>query len=83
MWAYLWEGVINIFSTVMYCILGFAMLGVGYKIFEFITPYDFDRQITEDKNVPLGIIAASVIISVALIVIFVLARYVGRIWYGV
>ncbi len=80
MWAYLWEGLINICSTIIYCILGFAMLGVGYKIFEFITPYDFDRQITEDKNVPLGIIAASVIFGVALIVIFVLTKYVARAW---
>ncbi len=80
MWAYLWEGIVNICSTIIYCVLGFAMLGVGYKIFEFITPYDFDRQITEDKNVPLGIIAASVIISVALVVIFVLDKYVARVW---
>ncbi|MBN1592898.1 MAG: DUF350 domain-containing protein [Candidatus Coatesbacteria bacterium] len=83
MLAYIWEGLVNIGSTLIYCVLGFVMLGVGYKIFEFITPYDFDRQITEDKNVPLGIIAASVIISVALITIFVLAKYVGRIWYGI
>jgi len=80
MWAYLWEGLVNICSTIIYCILGFAMLGVGYMIFEFITPYDFDRQITEDKNMPLGIIAASVIIAVALIVIFVLTKYVARVW---
>ena len=78
MWAYLGEGILNIISTLIYCILGFGLLGVGYKIFEFITPYDFDRQISEDKNIPLGIIAASVIISVALIVVFVLSRYCAR-----
>jgi len=79
MWAYLGEGILNIISTLIYCILGFGLLGVGYKIFEFITPYDFDRQISEDKNVPLGIIAASVIISVALIVVFVLSKYCARV----
>ncbi|MCD6328545.1 DUF350 domain-containing protein [bacterium] len=78
MWGYLWEGLVNICSTIIYCILGFGLLGIGYKIFEFITPYDFDRQIAEEKNLPLGIIAGSVIFSVALIIIYVMAKFVAR-----
>ncbi len=81
MWSYVGWGIVNIVSTVLYCFVGFGLLGIGYKVFEFITPYDFDRQITEDKNIPLGIIAGCVIVSVALIVIFVILKYAGRVYH--
>jgi len=75
---FLWEGFVNILSTIVYCLVGFGLLGIGYKVFEFITPYDFDRQISEEKNIALGIIAVGVIVGVALIVIMAMQAFCGR-----
>lgn len=49
-------------------LLGIALLAVGFKIFELITPkLDIEKELAE-KNVAVGIMVGAVLLGIALIV---------------
>lgn len=49
-------------------LLGIALLAVGFKIFELITPrLDIEKELAE-KNIAVGIMVGAVLLGIALIV---------------
>lgn len=54
-------------STIVYAVLALALMFVGYKIFDMITPYNFAEEIKE-KNPAVGAVIAGIFIAVAIII---------------
>ncbi|QUI21687.1 DUF350 domain-containing protein [Vallitalea pronyensis] len=54
-------------ATVVYALLALVLMFVGYKFFDFITPYDFAKEIKE-KNPAVGAVIAAIFIAVAIII---------------
>lgn len=54
-------------ATVVYALLSLVLMFAGYKIFDLITPFNFNEEIKE-KNPAAAIVIASLFISIALIV---------------
>ena len=54
--------------TIVYSIVGLAFFGLGYLLFEKITPFSVRKEIEEDQNISLAIIIGSVIIGLAVII---------------
>ncbi len=54
-------------ATIVYAILALVLMFVGYKVFDFITPYNFAEEIKE-KNPAVGAVIAAIFIAVAIII---------------
>jgi len=54
--------------TIIYSILGLMFFGIGYFLFEKITPFSVRKEIEEDQNTALAVIIGAVIIGLAIIV---------------
>jgi uncharacterized membrane protein YjfL (UPF0719 family) len=57
-----------IFSSVLFSLLGLAILLVSYYIIEKLTPENTWKEIVENKNVALAIVFAAFIIGISIII---------------
>jgi uncharacterized membrane protein YjfL (UPF0719 family) len=63
----------NVLVSVVFAVLGFILLFVGYKVFDALTPNDLSQKIFEEGNVACAIFAGAFIIGLALIVAHVVS----------
>jgi putative membrane protein len=54
--------------SVVYGLVGILLLMIGYKIFEWITPFSVNDALSKDQNRALGIVVGAIFIGVAIIV---------------
>lgn len=57
----------SILSTIIYFIIGIILCAVGYKIFDFITPFDLNKEIKE-HNTAAGLAVAGIFIGIAIVI---------------
>lgn len=58
--------------TVLWAFIGLVLMFLGYKIFDWITPFNLDKEI-DDGNVAAGVAAAGIFLAVAWIISAVVA----------
>lgn len=58
----------SILLSVLFALLGFALLFGGYRLFDALTPTDLSKRILEDGNLAAAILAGSFVIALALII---------------
>ena len=57
-----------IITTLVFSIIGILLFGLAFWIIVKSAPFSVRKELEEDQNVALGIVIASVIIGIALIV---------------
>ncbi|AWK03900.1 DUF350 domain-containing protein [Flavobacterium crocinum] len=57
-----------IVNSIIYSILGIAILLVGYFIIEKLTPENTWKEVTEKSNVAVAIVLAAFIIGISMII---------------
>lgn len=57
-----------ILASIVYSLIGIAILGVCFWIFEKITPENVWKEIIEKQNVAIAIVAAAFMIAIAMII---------------
>jgi 5-methylthioribose kinase len=55
-------------SSLLYAFLGMASLGIGFWVFDRLTPYALWTEVVEQKNIALAIVVAGFAIAIGLIV---------------
>ncbi len=60
--------IVHLIESIVYAILGLAVFGLAYLIFEKITPFSICKEIEDDQNIALAIMFGSVIIGLAIII---------------
>lgn len=55
-------------SMVVFALVGIITAIAGYRLFDKFTPGDLHKEILENKNIAVAIIAAAVILGVCIIV---------------
>jgi putative membrane protein len=56
-------------AAIVFGLIGIALTLLGYKVFDWLAPrIDVQRELTENRNVAVAIVAAAVIIGVAMVV---------------
>ncbi|MBI4639371.1 MAG: DUF350 domain-containing protein [Candidatus Tectomicrobia bacterium] len=60
-----WE---NLLASILYGLVGMVLLFIGYFIYELITPFSVKKELVEDQNIAIGIVVASLIIGMAIII---------------
>jgi uncharacterized membrane protein YjfL (UPF0719 family) len=59
---------LNMLLALLFSILGFALLFVGYRAFDWFTPMDLGRKIFEDGNVAAAVMAGAFVLGIAIVV---------------
>ncbi len=54
--------------SVVYGLVGILLLMIGYKIFEWITPFSVNDALSKDQNRAVCIVVGAIFIGVAIIV---------------
>lgn len=65
---------VNFFATILYSALGIFLMGIAFKLYDMITPFDINKELEEDKNLAVGIVLASVILGISIIVAAAILR---------
>ena len=55
-------------DATLFGIAGIVLLIIGYYLWELITPYSLRREIHENKNAAVAIVAAAFIIGMAIVI---------------
>ncbi|MFQ6044269.1 MAG: DUF350 domain-containing protein [Candidatus Poribacteria bacterium] len=63
-----WSIVNGVIGTVVYSALGLAVLFIGFKIFDLVTPFSLNKEIAEENNVAAGVVVAGIMIALGIIV---------------
>ena len=58
----------SILGSVVYSVIGIAILVIAYVIFEKITPENLRKEIIEKQNTALAIVSGSFILAIAIII---------------
>jgi len=59
---------VNVALSVLFGVLGFVLLLVGYKLFDAFTPTDLGKRIFEEGNLAAAVLAGAFVIGLAIIV---------------
>lgn len=62
----------DVILSLIFGLLGILVMGAGYKIFDWIIPLDFNKEL-EKNNISVAIVIAGFLIGVAIIVSKVVA----------
>ena len=69
-----WHLVIrNVLSTVVYSFIGIILAIIGYKIYDWVTPFSLTKELAEDQNVAVGVVVGSMILGICIIIAFSIA----------
>lgn len=60
----LWRMLLDV---TIFGVIGIVLLIVGYYIWELVTPYNLRRELQENKNVAVAVVAASFIVGMAIV----------------
>ncbi len=60
--------VAGLILSIVYGLVGILLLMIGYKIFEWITPFSVNDALSKDQNRAVGIVVGAIFIGVAIIV---------------
>lgn len=58
----------GLIETLIFAILGIVFCIIGYKVVDWLIPGDMGKQISEEKNTAIAIVAASMILGICIIV---------------
>ena len=58
----------TILNAAIIGVTGIALLIIGYYIWELVTPYNLRRELQENKNVAVAVVAAAFILGMAIVV---------------
>ncbi len=64
-WDSLWQGVVG---TIIFAVIGLALSALGYVVIDWLIPGKLGKQIAEDKNVAIAIVAAAMILGICIII---------------
>lgn len=58
----------GILGTILYSAIGMIMAIVAYRIIDIIIPGKISHQITEDKNLAVGVVVAAFMLGICIII---------------
>lgn len=58
----------NLLISVVFGVVGMALLIGGYYVFELLTSYSISKELVEDHNVAVGVVVAAVILGLAIVI---------------
>jgi putative membrane protein len=57
-----------ILDATLFGVIGIVLLILGYYIWELVTPYNLRRELQDNKNLAVAVVAAAFIVGMAIVV---------------
>lgn len=58
----------EVVATIFYTILGLVLLGLCWKVIEWITPFSLRQEIEEDQNLAIAVLIGSLFIAMSILI---------------
>jgi uncharacterized membrane protein YjfL (UPF0719 family) len=58
----------GLLGTILYSVIGIIMCMIGFKVVDWLIPGNMVRQLAEDKNMAVGLVAAAMILGICIII---------------
>ena len=58
----------EVLATMFYTILGLVLLGISWKIIEWVSPFSLRKEIEDDQNLAIAVLIGSLFISIAILI---------------
>jgi len=58
----------EVVATIVYTVLGLVLLGISWKLIEWMTPFSLRKEIEEDQNMAIAVLIGSLFISISLLI---------------
>ncbi|KIC20288.1 DUF350 domain-containing protein [Leisingera sp. ANG-Vp] len=58
----------ELISTVFYTFVGVALMGVIWKVIDWLTPFPIMKEIEQDQNVALAVLIGFLFLSISIII---------------
>lgn len=58
----------NMLLAAIFSVLGFILLFIGYKVFDWLTPMDMGHKIFDEGNVAAAVMAGAFVIGMAIVI---------------
>lgn len=58
----------GIVATVVYGLVGIALVAIGFKAFSWVLPFDVKKELEEDHNLSVGVLLAALVLGICLVV---------------
>lgn len=58
----------EVVATVFYTVLGLVLLGISWKVIEWVSPFSLRKEIEEDQNLAIAVLIGSLFISISLLI---------------
>ena len=55
-------------ATVVFGLVGIILAVIGFKIFDWVTPFNLEKEMCENKNPAVGILCGAIVLGVCIIV---------------
>ena len=55
-------------ATIFYTVLGLALLGISWKLVEWLSPFSLRREIEEDQNLAIAVLIGSLFVSISILI---------------
>lgn len=66
----MFEGILlsEVIATMFYTILGLVLLGISWKIIEWVSPFSLRKEIEDDQNLAIAVLIGSLFLSIAILI---------------
>ena len=54
--------------AVIFGVVGIVLIIAGYRIFDWVSPIDVEKELSEKHNIAVAIVCAAVIIGIAIVI---------------
>lgn len=58
----------EVVATIFHAILGVVLLGVSWKVIEWLTPFSLRKEIEDDQNMAIAILIGSLFVSISILI---------------
>jgi putative membrane protein len=58
----------ELISTIFYTFIGVALMGVIWKVIDWLTPFPIMKEIEQDQNIALAVLIGFLFLSISIII---------------
>jgi uncharacterized membrane protein YjfL (UPF0719 family) len=60
--------VTSVLASIVFGLVGIVLAIVGFKLFDIVTPFNLEKEMCENKNIAVGILAAAIVLGICHII---------------
>ncbi len=58
----------EVIATIFYTSIGLVLLGICWKVIEWVSPFSLRKEIEDDQNLAIAVLIGSLFLSIAILI---------------